>query len=171
MQLIRCTEKLRKEMGLKKSELAETVISSSRLGQWHANLIYIDRKKCVLFANDLTLFNFIVPDLKRAHIRELDKIFRQFLTTVVNSEPDLAGVAQKIVEEHATIEFASTNNRSVLGSMNDLAYQYTYLILERGGVHSPYVPEIIKSQNRLPMGALNHMHAIEAVKKVYKVTG
>ena len=43
MQLIRCTGKLQKEMGLKKSDLCEAIPKFSYLGSWHANLIFIDR--------------------------------------------------------------------------------------------------------------------------------
>ena len=72
MQLIRCTGKLQKEMGLKKTDLLEAEPHFSYLGSWHANLIHIDRRKCVLFVNDKTLFNFIAPDVYRTEIRNLN---------------------------------------------------------------------------------------------------
>ena len=75
MQLIRCTKKLQKEMGLKPSDLCAEEPRFSYHGPWHANLIHIDQRKCVLFVNDKTLFNFIVPDLSKAQIRDLDKLF------------------------------------------------------------------------------------------------
>ena len=62
MQLIRCTKKLQKEMGLKQSDLCAEEPCFSYLGSWHVNLIHFDRRKCVLFVNDKTLFNF-----KRVH--------------------------------------------------------------------------------------------------------
>ena len=49
MQLIRYTKKLQKEMGLKQPDLCEEEPRFSYLGPWHANLIHIDRRKCVLF--------------------------------------------------------------------------------------------------------------------------
>ena len=90
MQLIRCTAKLLKEMGLKKSDLIGDAPRFSFLGQWHANLIHINRKKCVLFANDKTLINFIVPDVSRAEIRELDVMFKEVFRCV-NAPLNLAG--------------------------------------------------------------------------------
>ncbi len=45
IQLIRCTQKLQKEMGLKKSELFTEKTDNSRLGEWVANLIYIEIRK------------------------------------------------------------------------------------------------------------------------------
>ena len=66
MQLIRSTKKLRKEMGLKEAALSKSEPDFSRLAGWHANLIFIHRRKCVLYVNDKTLFNFIVPDVSQA---------------------------------------------------------------------------------------------------------
>ncbi|MEA3414914.1 MAG: hypothetical protein U9R02_01980 [Thermodesulfobacteriota bacterium] len=86
MQLIRCTKKLQKEMGLKKVELAESEPKFSFLGSWHANLLHIDRRKCALFVNDKTLFNFLVPDVSRSQIRKLDSLFKGYLECVLSEE-------------------------------------------------------------------------------------
>jgi len=86
MQLIRCTKKLQKEMGLKQSDLCAEEPRFSYLGSWHANLIHIDRRKCIVFVNDKTLFNFIAPDVSRAQIRELDKLFKNYLSSVIAAE-------------------------------------------------------------------------------------
>ena len=67
MPLIRCTRKLQKEMGLTPADLVDDEPRFSYLGSWHANLLYIERKKCVLVANDKTLFNFLMPDLTRGY--------------------------------------------------------------------------------------------------------
>jgi len=168
MQLIRCTKKLQKEMGLKQSDLCVEEPRFSHLGQWHANLIYIDRRKCVLFVNDKTLSNFIVPDLSRAQIRSLDKLFMTYLGCVLAD----AGIAEvdmaKIVAEYDSVEFANTNSKSVLGSMNELAFHYKLSIHEAGGVHSPAVPEIIRRLNRMPMGTLDYAFPVEALRALYQ---
>ena len=139
MQLIRCTKKLQKEIGLKQSDLCAEETRLSYLGPWHANLIQLNRCNCVLFVNDKTLFNFIVPDLSRAQIRELDKLFKDYLSCVLAD----AGMAEadraKILSEYDELGYANTNSKSILGSMNDLAFHYKYSIQEAGGVHSPRV--------------------------------
>jgi hypothetical protein len=61
-------------MGLKKSDLSEETPKFSYLGSWYANLIYIGGRKCVVFTNGKTLFNFIATDVSRAEIRELDSL-------------------------------------------------------------------------------------------------
>jgi len=168
MQLIRCTKKLRKEMGLKKVELAESEPKFSFLGSWHANLLHIDRKKCVLFVNDKTLFNFLVPDVSRSQIRKLYSLFKGYLECVLSEEDFSKAVKTRIMEEYQEIEYSNTNSKSVLGSMNDLVFHYKYHILSEGGVHSSALPSIIKKLNHMPMGALEYTFPIEALKAMYE---
>ena len=168
MQLICCTKKLQKEMGLKKSDISEEKPGELYLGSWHANLIYIDGKKCVLFVNDKTLFNFIVPNLSRAQIRELSNIFKVTLECVLAAEEVPVVAITKILLEYESIQYANTHSKSVLGSMNDLAFHYKYRIQSEGGVHSSAVPSIIKALNNMPMGALKYVFPIEALKAVYE---
>ena len=168
MQLIRCTKKLQKEMGLKKPDLLEEEPRFSYLESWHANLIHIDRRKCILFVNDKTLFNFIAPDVSRVQIRELSVLFKDYLQCVLAEEGIEELNREKILSEYAEVAYANTNSRSVLGSMNDLAFHYKYLILMEGGVHSYNVPSIINKLNHMPMGAIEYAFPIEALRAMYE---
>lgn len=168
MQLIRCTKKLQKEMGLKKSDLSGSEPKLSFLGPWHANLIYIDRRKCILLVNDKTLFNFIIPDVSRAQIQKLDELFKGYFECVLPEEGFGKIDKERIMTEYQEIEYSNTNSKSVLGSMNDLAFHYKYHILSEGGVHSSALPNIIKKLNRMPMGAIEYRFPIEALKAVYE---
>jgi hypothetical protein len=170
MQLIRCTQKLQKEMGLKKSVLAELEPEFSFLGSWHANLLHIDRKKCVLFVNDKTLFNFIVPDVNRSLIKELSKLFLNHLFCVLASEGLPEKAQEAIKAEYRDLAYAGTNSKSVLGSMNDLAFHYKHHILSEGGIHSAMVPEIIRKLNHMPMGALDYKYPIDVIQSMYAET-
>ena len=74
------------------------------------------------------------------------------------------------MSEYASIKYANTNSKSVLGSMNDLAFHYKHHIQSEGGVHSHAVPSIIKKLNRMPMGALEYVFPIKALKAVYETS-
>lgn len=168
MQLIRCTKKLQQEMGLQKSDLAQAEPAFSRLGGWHANLLYIDRRKCVLFANDKTRFNFLVPDVSRASIRELGQLFRSSLACVIADEKLCPQIVSSIDAEYEDLGFASSNNRSVLGSLNDLAFHYEYHMRDEGGMHHCDLPGIIRRLNRMPMSATAFTFPIEGLKAIYE---
>ena len=168
MQLIKCTGKLQKEMGLNKSDLLQSEPDFSYLGPWHANLIYINRRKCVLFVNDKTLFNFIAPDVYREEIRNLCVLFKRHLRCVLAKEEVMASAREKILAEYEEIGYAKTNSKSVLGSMNDIAFHYKYHIQEEGGIHSIAIPSIIKKLNHMPMGAIEYTYPIEALSAMYE---
>ncbi|ROT94536.1 hypothetical protein EB809_19305 [Marinobacter sp. R17] len=160
MQLIKCTGKLRKEMGVADGDLHLDEIAGDGLGPWHANLLYISGRKCVLCANDKTLIHFIVPDVRRAEVRQFQAMFLQGLETLLL----LLGVADaqraSILPEYADVHIGKSNSRSVLGSMNDLAFQYEFLIRRAGGLYAADVPGIIYELNQMPMRCKNLQSAI-----------
>lgn len=165
MQLIRCTKKLQKEIGLKSKDLVEQEQATGHLGAWHANLLLIDRRKCVLFVNDKTLFNFIILGVKKAELAKLDDHFKSYLQCILADE----GFSNQIIKEYDIIGFANTNNKSVMGSMNDLAFNYTISIQQDGGVNSCMLPQIIHRLNRMPMKALGYGQAIDALQSLYGI--
>jgi hypothetical protein len=160
MQLIRCTSKLLRELRAKPVSSVEAA-GGGLLGQWHANLLHIDRRKSLLFVNDRTLFNFIVPDVNRAQIQSLPELFRSHLSCVLSEERVPEGTKHSILAEYDEIQIAKSSDRSVLGSANDLAFHYKYSILEAGGVHSWRVPAIIRQLNRMPLQAIAFKFPIE----------
>lgn len=145
---------------------------STGLGPWHANLIYIERRKCVLFVNDATLFNFLAPDIPRSLIRDLGRLFRNNLRCVLGEEDFSEAQAEKILEEYHDIAYSRSKSRSVLGSMNEIAFGYKYAMLSGGGVHGYDFPGIIKNQNRTLLGAPDYKYPIETLRaKLVKQSG
>jgi hypothetical protein len=169
MQYIKCTKKLQKEMGLKPSDLNSSEIPNDKLGPWHANLIYIDGKKCIIFANDKTLFNFIATGVTKSQIKELSNVFLPLLRCTLASENIPVSTIEEIVCGYNEISYRNTDNKSVLGSINDLAFHYKYLIQSEGGIHSHMIPHIISKLNHMPMGALKYKYSIDALREAYGI--
>jgi hypothetical protein len=56
----------------------------SPLRGWHANLILLQRRQCVLFVHDATRFPVFVPALKKDHFADLDWFFQDsFMNTLL----------------------------------------------------------------------------------------
>ena len=164
MPIIQCTEKLRKEMALKDASLAVVQVGEPVLSLWHANLIYIARKKCVVFVNDKTRFNFIVTDVSRVHLRELGNIFLSTVYSVLAHEGFTPAQCEKIVCENEGMRYSKTSSKSVLGTMNELVFHYENSILEAGGVHSHEIPEIISRLNHMPISAIKFFFPVKAMR-------
>ncbi len=153
-------------MGLKPRDLLAAKPSGSFLGPWHANLLHINRRKCVLFTNDWTLFNFITPDVPREKIRRLGELFLDYLRPVLAEEGFSARLRERIAAEYAEVAFGKAQDRSILGSMNDLAFHYEHHILSSGGVHSAAVPSIISKLNHMPMSAIKYQYPVDALRAI-----
>lgn len=74
--LIRCTKKLLSELKVKPTN---EDLPKDPFWSWHANMFYIDRRKCVLITNDITLFTLFIPALKKPDFQKFDIVFGQHL--------------------------------------------------------------------------------------------
>jgi hypothetical protein len=165
MQFIHCTKKLLTEIGALGSKMPPEH-DTGFLGPWHANLIRIERKKCILFTNDRTLYSFLVPGFKKKD--DFHELFLVNLNDNLAVEGLKRAMILKTLEEYLAIAIVPTANRSVLGSMNDLAGQVEFLISRAGGLERADMLRVNMMLNRVPMGALKYRYAIE---KVYERFG
>jgi len=163
MQLIRCTQKLIKELRV---EPSEKEAQSGYIGGWHANLLRIDRKKCILFTNDLTLYSFFISGLKRPEFERFREVFRHNLFKFLVNDGFSQTQIERVLSEYQTIELAKTNNRSVLGSMNDLAIQIKYRVAEFGGLDNTDFATINRDLNHTPMGAIQYLYSIDLLRSL-----
>jgi hypothetical protein len=163
MAILRCTTKLLTELKTKPSEGAT---SSSEVGSWHANLLRIDRRKCILFTNDATLYSFLIPGLKKPQFESFREVFGQNLFKNLLWENFPQNQIEIVLDEHREIIIAKTNNRSVLGLMNHLAFQLKYRIAAMSGLVNVDIAELNHELNRIPMGAIKEVYSIYELTKL-----
>ena len=66
---------------------------------------------------------------------------------------------------HGHIMIAKTNNRSVLGSMNDLVFQIQSMVDSNGGLDNTDLSEISRHLNRIPMSVIRYSVGIDELKR------
>ena len=157
MATLRCTKKLLSELKRKPSVATQ---DTGNFGNWHANLLRIDRRKCILFTHDQTLYTFLVPGLTKPHFQNIDEVFRQNLFNSLMSENLPQNHIEIFLDNIRDIEITKTNNRSVLGSMNDLAFQVKYQIADEGGLLNSDISKLNHGINRIPMSAIKEIYSI-----------
>jgi hypothetical protein len=156
--IIRCTQKLLSELKIKPA-VVESVADS--FWCWHANVFYIERRKCVLVTNDKTLFCLFIPSLKKPDFQSFHYVFGQFLFKNLLYEQISQNQIETVLDECREIHYGKTNNRSVLGSMNDQRFQLECFIESMGGLAQTDVYELNHHLNRSIMGAIKYKHPIE----------
>lgn len=165
MRLLYCTQKLLKELDVQFSEHGEAS-SSEGLGNWYANLLRIDRRKCLLFTNEKTLYSFLVPVVLKENLKRIEKEFLVHLLLNLKYEGFDSEVLKKVSDEYKQVSFSKTASRSVLGSMNDLAYQYEVCIHMEDEIENVKLLQINQKINKTPMSAIAYRYPIEALRKV-----
>ncbi len=161
MATLRCTKKLLTEL---KRGPSDGTQSADEFGCWHANLLRIDRRKCVLFTHDKTLYTFFVPGLTKPHFQNFDEVFRQNLFKSLMSENLPQKHIEIFLDDIRKIEITKTNNRSVLGSMNDLTFQLQCQIADEGGLSVADISKLNHDINRIPMSAIKEIYSIYELK-------
>ena len=117
MSALRCTAKLLKAM--KARPVANPAPAMNRLGDWTANLIRVSRIQLVLAVNDATRLGIVVDAAPYAGVpdRIAERIFRALIA--IGVPPDSAAGEAEAVR---TGEIAATQSKSVLGTLNQFAF-------------------------------------------------
>ncbi len=168
MIILRCTSKLLKELKVKGSNIYDFLQPDNFIGSWYANLISIDRRKCLLFVNDKTLFTFLIPGIKKSDLKEFKEIF------IVNLKLNLSfmGIDQmyikQICNEDDEFVISKTMSKSVLGSMNDYARLYKFNIEYKDGKLVGNILQINYEMNKIPMGAIGYSNGASMLLNLIK---
>ena len=159
---LRCTKKVQEFLGIKKSDLCEVSDSDSLLGSWYANFFIQDRRKVIIFMNEVTLLSFIFTGVKKSKSEGIIKAFPAGLEQLLRIEGFDNKIIAPIIQSNRMIELTATNNRSLLGNMNDLIFMYQTSISSDGGLSHCNTGEIIQRINRTPQRNIEWKDSISA---------
>jgi hypothetical protein len=118
MFTLRCTKRLLDRLGAsrKPGDAASAPAPTTRLGDWHANVLYRTDLEVVLLASDRSLLPILVPASPR------DLIVTRFVDTLKAVLERLEVPAERIsaeVAEMSELHVFATRSRQILGTMND----------------------------------------------------
>ena len=163
MAQLQCTQKLLKELKVKPEEIKPELPS---LTNWYANLLLIDRRKCVLLTHQSTLYSVFIPGLKKPDFMHFPEVIGQNVFKNLLQEEIPQEKLELVLNEFQTISYTKTSNRSVLGAMNDLTFQINYRVSADGGLNNIDHYEVNRYLNRTPMSAIEDAYPIDAFKKL-----
>ncbi|APE06890.1 hypothetical protein BM528_14795 [Alteromonas sp. RW2A1] len=127
--ILHCTKKLYAKLPekVKATKQPATAIGiQAQWLNWHANLITIQRRQCIIAVHDATRFTLFIPCLTKKDFSNLDWHFNDvFINTLLKSDmpPELVNAA---ATNYQPLTFDTTCNRSVQGTMNQVAQEIDY---------------------------------------------
>jgi hypothetical protein len=125
--ILRCTKKLLDV--IRPEQLAAL---ESEAEDWYANLLVLDRRKCLLLTHAGTLFTVFEPDVRASNLRAT----KNFASELIERELFAEGLPADTFGDLWTDELlmAKTADRSVLGCMNDMAFLCDVAVADAGGL-------------------------------------
>ena len=165
MAVLRCTRKLLKELRVKDADLVPESETPSLLGDWYAHILFIERRKCVLFTHADTLFSFAEVGLCRPAFDRIGDVFRNRLEESLREEGVPADRVDMVLMEYEHLPLGRTESRSILGSMNDFAHHLKWHMASKGGLMHGDLPSIQRWLNDMPMGAIGYSSGSQEIRK------
>ena len=168
MLYIHCTGKLAKVAGI----VLEPRPGQSdllRIDLWYANWIgFTDTENAVLFTNSGCLYTFLMP-VPRGSLRFFAVIaqFRAKLHEALLSFGASKACVEHVSASHAQYVTCKTASRSVLGSMNEMAFSVdAYMNWEAADNQIPSVTDIEEKLNQIPLSAIGYNFPIERFREL-----
>jgi len=154
--ILRCTKKL---LDVIRPEQLATQEPDGN--DWYANLLVLDRRKCLLLTHADTLFTIFEPDVRALDLRSTHDLVAGLIMRELVAE----GLPVRTFGDLGTEELsiAKTADRSVLGCMNDMAYLCEDAVARAGSLASTDVPSLNRHLRRNINSARDYQRPIDLV--------
>jgi hypothetical protein len=126
---------------------------------WYANLLWLDRRKCLLLSHSATLFSIFEADVSASDLRATRRLVTRLIARELLCE-DLPSSTFIDLESEKVI-LAKTADRSVLGCMNDMASLCENTITRSGGLSRTDFVALNRSLRRNINSARDYQPPIE----------
>jgi hypothetical protein len=107
---------------------------------WYGNLLWFDRRKCLLLTHAGTLFSIFEADVRAAGLRDTRRTVAGLIGRELARENLPAATFGSVDTDELII--ARTADRSVLGCMNDMAFMCEHAIAQSGGLQHTDLAEL-----------------------------
>lgn len=134
--VVRCTAKVLSLLGVRPVDLEQVEPSEE---DWYLNLLWIERRKCLLLTHAGTLFPVFVADVRKKSLLPIGPCVVALVEEHLASEGLAADTFGRLDPED--VRLAKTASRRTLGFMNDTATQIRYRIDAVGGID--YVDSVL----------------------------
>jgi hypothetical protein len=135
--ILRCTAKLLSLLGTQRADLA---VAPPDDDDWYVNLLWIDRRKCLLFTHAGTLFSIFRADVLKADLRPLGGYAVDTIRAALADEGLPLDALGALDAERAQV--AKTASRRVLGHMTEMGFQIEWTLDRHGGL-GLYDPDVL----------------------------
>jgi len=144
---------------------------SDPMAGWNAQLFSIDRRKCIIITNKVTLYSFVRLDILKKDLSDLSKFFISSLFDQLKTDGLYNDKEENFwLDNYSKIEFSPTDNdKKIIGSMNEMIYQLKVAILYKtSGLENPSNIKAGQYVNNIPMGLIQYKNPLDKMRDFKK---
>lgn len=157
--ILRCTDKVTKKInGYRKNDIE----SNNPFLDWNVHLFRANRAQYLIYTNTASLLSFVTPGNGITNDIALIKNATSTIRDGLISAGFPFFYEKYVAASTGKVIFTKTNNRHVLGSMNDLIKSAKWLMEYEG--FSPF--SVSKELNEMPMKIIKYDSPVEVVGKM-----
>jgi hypothetical protein len=127
--VMRCTRRMLDLLGGRALRLTDLPPADD---DWYLNLLWLDRRKCLLLTHAETLFSVFRAGVRAADLRPLGPYVVRAVEAELRSERLPPATFDQLDPD--AVRLAKTASRSTLGFMNEMAVHLRYQIAGAGGL-------------------------------------
>ena len=113
---IHCSARTLKELGLPPKSVDYGDPDADQFFCWYCNLIFINRKKHLIFVNMATRYPVLSEEVTRRDMRSIDAVLAFSLVLQLQDEGVAHEVIHNLTSDLAKATLAKCNNRSIIGT-------------------------------------------------------
>ncbi len=127
--VVRCTKKMLDLLGARSGTLVELAPTDD---DWYLNVLWIERRKCLLLVHSGTLFSVFRADVRSADLRLPGEYVVDAIQSELREEELPLDTFSALAPDG--VLFATTASRRTLGFMTEMAAELGYAIAQAGGL-------------------------------------
>ncbi len=164
MPALRLTAKLLAEIDDRPS--LDSAATPSPLGDWYGHVFTIERRKCIIFINEPTLFVCPVLGIVKADYLRIVPFFLGVLAQALRTMGFAKEETDWILGQHDEMTLGRATNRSTLGSLNNRIADAKAHIAWDGGFSVSDIGSLTKWFNETPMKPIGYSNGLEQMRKL-----
>lgn len=158
--IFRFTKRLADKLKIKSPQDCEYAVSPFE--EWYGHLFTANRIQYILFTNAYSLYSSIIPAKGILTIRDfMDLTFSSLNEGLMNDGLEMA-MDKYITPKTEIINVCKTNNRGILGSMNDMIHHSKFFLIE----YNLSLTEISKRLNETPFSYIKYKRPLSIIKQL-----
>jgi hypothetical protein len=164
MPVLRLTSKLLAEID--DQRLPDIAAAPSPFGDWYGHIFTVERRKCILFVNEPTLFVCPALGVVKSNYRQIVPFFVSVLAQALRTMDFSKMEIDWILGKHNEMALDRATNRSTLGSLNNRVADTKAHIAWDGGFSVSDIGGVTKWLNETPMKPIGYSNGLDQMQEL-----